>query len=58
MLLLEQNEQCLALFRTAAEKHQNMYRLAMTGAGIDRHLFCLYVISKLLDMKSPFLNKV
>ncbi|GAA6092011.1 carnitine O-palmitoyltransferase 1, muscle isoform [Tachysurus ichikawai] len=52
------NEQCLALFRTAAEKHQNMYRLAMTGAGIDRHLFCLYVISKLLDMKSPFLNKV
>uniref|UniRef100_A0A8C5EUD9 carnitine O-palmitoyltransferase n=1 Tax=Gouania willdenowi TaxID=441366 RepID=A0A8C5EUD9_GOUWI len=29
----------------AAEKHQNMYRLAMTGGGIDRHLFCLYVVS-------------
>ncbi|KAI5623826.1 carnitine O-palmitoyltransferase 1, muscle isoform, partial [Silurus asotus] len=52
------NEQRLALFRTAAEKHQNMYRLAMTGAGIDRHLFCLYVVSKLLDIKSPFLNQV
>ncbi|KAM9481838.1 carnitine O-palmitoyltransferase 1, muscle isoform 1-T2 [Clarias gariepinus] len=52
------NEQRLVLFRTAAEKHQNMYRLAMTGAGIDRHLFCLYVVSKLLDIKSPFLNQV
>ncbi|KAK3570590.1 hypothetical protein QTP86_023651 [Hemibagrus guttatus] len=52
------NEQRLALFRAAAEKHQNMYRLAMTGAGIDRHLFCLYVVSKLLDIKSPFLNQV
>ncbi|MCJ8733154.1 hypothetical protein PDJAM_G00219900 [Pangasius djambal] len=52
------NEQRLALFRTAAEKHQNMYRLAMTGAGIDRHLFCLYIVSKLLDIQSPFLNQV
>ncbi|KAB5574738.1 hypothetical protein PHYPO_G00212490 [Pangasianodon hypophthalmus] len=51
-------EQRLALFRTAAEKHQNMYRLAMTGAGIDRHLFCLYIVSKLLDIQSPFLNQV
>lgn len=58
VLFLEQNEQRLVLFQTAAEKHQNMYRLAMTGAGIDRHLFCLYVVSKLLDIKSPFLNQV
>ncbi|XP_070610706.1 carnitine O-palmitoyltransferase 1, muscle isoform isoform X2 [Erythrolamprus reginae] len=48
----------LQLFRVAAEKHQQMYRLAMTGAGIDRHLFCLYVMSRYLGVKSPFLDKV
>ncbi|XP_013931537.1 PREDICTED: carnitine O-palmitoyltransferase 1, muscle isoform-like [Thamnophis sirtalis] len=48
----------LQLFQTAAEKHQQMYRLAMTGAGIDRHLFCLYVMSRYLGVKSPFLDKV
>uniref|UniRef100_A0A4X2KC69 Carnitine O-palmitoyltransferase 1, muscle isoform n=1 Tax=Vombatus ursinus TaxID=29139 RepID=A0A4X2KC69_VOMUR len=46
------------LFRKAAEKHQNMYRLAMTGAGIDRHLFCLYIVSKYLGLSSPFLAQV
>ncbi|XP_064416529.1 carnitine O-palmitoyltransferase 1, liver isoform isoform X2 [Latimeria chalumnae] len=48
----------LKLFKVAAEKHQQMYRLAMTGAGIDRHLFCLYVVSKYLGVDSPFLNEV
>nr|XP_008538871.1 PREDICTED: LOW QUALITY PROTEIN: carnitine O-palmitoyltransferase 1, muscle isoform [Equus przewalskii] len=46
------------LFRKASEKHQNMYRLAMTGSGIDRHLFCLYVVSKYLGVSSPFLAEV
>ncbi|XP_075409545.1 carnitine O-palmitoyltransferase 1, muscle isoform [Tenrec ecaudatus] len=46
------------LFRKASEKHQNMYRLAMTGAGIDRHLFCLYLVSKYLGVTSPFLAEV
>uniref|UniRef100_A0A8C0FXQ8 Carnitine O-palmitoyltransferase 1, muscle isoform n=1 Tax=Chelonoidis abingdonii TaxID=106734 RepID=A0A8C0FXQ8_CHEAB len=46
------------LFQVAAEKHQQMYRLAMTGAGIDRHLFCLYVVSKYLGVESPFLAQV
>lgn len=46
------------LFRKASEKHQNMYRLAMTGAGIDRHLFCLYIVSKYLGVRSPFLAEV
>ncbi|KAI5137931.1 carnitine O-palmitoyltransferase 1, muscle isoform isoform X2 [Manis pentadactyla] len=46
------------LFRKASKKHQNMYRLAMTGAGIDRHLFCLYVVSKYLGVGSPFLAEV
>uniref|UniRef100_A0AAY4DXP9 Carnitine O-palmitoyltransferase 1, muscle isoform n=1 Tax=Denticeps clupeoides TaxID=299321 RepID=A0AAY4DXP9_9TELE len=48
----------LDLFRKAAEKHQNLYRLAMTGSGIDRHLFCLYIVSKRLQIDSPFLKQV
>uniref|UniRef100_A0A8C4HQS6 Carnitine O-palmitoyltransferase 1, muscle isoform n=1 Tax=Dicentrarchus labrax TaxID=13489 RepID=A0A8C4HQS6_DICLA len=52
------NAQRLAIFRKAADKHQNMYRLAMTGSGIDRHLFCLYIVSKYLGVDSPFLTKV
>uniref|UniRef100_A0A8C1MKJ9 Carnitine O-palmitoyltransferase 1, muscle isoform n=1 Tax=Cyprinus carpio TaxID=7962 RepID=A0A8C1MKJ9_CYPCA len=48
----------LALFKKAADKHQNMYRLAMTGAGIDRHLFCLYIVSKVMGIDSPFLKQV
>uniref|UniRef100_A0A674D9D1 Carnitine O-palmitoyltransferase 1, muscle isoform n=1 Tax=Salmo trutta TaxID=8032 RepID=A0A674D9D1_SALTR len=48
----------LDLFRKAADKHQNMYRLAMTGSGIDRHLFCLYIMSKYLSIDSPFLKQV
>ncbi|XP_072549473.1 carnitine O-palmitoyltransferase 1, liver isoform [Salminus brasiliensis] len=51
-------EECCTLFRRAAEKHQNLYRLAMTGSGIDRHLFCLYVVSKYLGVDSPFLKEV
>ncbi|XP_070399118.1 carnitine O-palmitoyltransferase 1, liver isoform isoform X3 [Nothobranchius furzeri] len=54
----ETEEDCRRLFRRAAEKHQNLYRMAMTGAGIDRHLFCLYVVSKYLGVDSPFLREV
>ncbi|XP_054843927.1 carnitine O-palmitoyltransferase 1, muscle isoform isoform X2 [Eublepharis macularius] len=50
--------ECLQLFREAAKKHQLLYRLAMTGAGIDRHLFCLYVVSRYLGVDSPFLAQV
>lgn len=49
---------CRRLFRAASEKHQQLYRMAMTGAGIDRHLFCLYVVSKYLGVESPFLKEV
>uniref|UniRef100_A0A7N8XVE6 carnitine O-palmitoyltransferase n=1 Tax=Mastacembelus armatus TaxID=205130 RepID=A0A7N8XVE6_9TELE len=49
---------CRRLFRAASEKHQLLYRMAMTGAGIDRHLFCLYVVSKYLGVESPFLKEV
>lgn len=58
LLFFYQNAQRLALFRKAAEKHQNMYRLAMTGSGIDRHLFCLYIVSKYFGVNSPFLKQV
>ncbi|XP_054615568.1 carnitine O-palmitoyltransferase 1, liver isoform [Dunckerocampus dactyliophorus] len=54
----EPAEHCCRLFRLASERHQNLYRLAMTGAGIDRHLFCLYVVSKYLGVESPFLKEV
>uniref|UniRef100_A0A8C1J4R2 carnitine O-palmitoyltransferase n=1 Tax=Cyprinus carpio TaxID=7962 RepID=A0A8C1J4R2_CYPCA len=32
--------------------------MAMTGGGIDRHLFCLYIVSKYLGEESPFLKEV
>ncbi|XP_059788230.1 carnitine O-palmitoyltransferase 1, liver isoform isoform X4 [Balaenoptera ricei] len=51
-------EQRLKLFKIAAKKHQHLCRLAMTGSGIDRHLFCLYVVSKYLAVDSPFLKEV
>lgn len=54
----ESKEVCRRLFRTAAETHQNLYRMAMTGAGIDRHLLCLYIVSKYLGEESPFLKEV
>ncbi|XP_051916022.1 carnitine O-palmitoyltransferase 1, liver isoform isoform X1 [Hippocampus zosterae] len=54
----ETRDQRLKLLKLAAEKHQNMYRLAMTGMGIDRHLFCLYVVSRYLGEDSPFLKEV
>ena len=30
----------------------------MAGMGVDRHLFALYVVSRYLELKSPFLDKV
>uniref|UniRef100_A0A9J8C995 carnitine O-palmitoyltransferase n=1 Tax=Cyprinus carpio carpio TaxID=630221 RepID=A0A9J8C995_CYPCA len=51
-------EEKLNLLKVAAEKHQDLYRLAMTGNGIDRHLFCLYLVSKYLGEDSAFLKEV
>uniref|UniRef100_UPI00398EA013 carnitine O-palmitoyltransferase 1, liver isoform-like isoform X2 n=1 Tax=Pristiophorus japonicus TaxID=55135 RepID=UPI00398EA013 len=51
-------KECLHLFRIAAKNHQHISRLAMTGCGVDRHLFCLYVVSKYLGVNSPFLQEV
>lgn len=46
----------MALLRKACQRHQLGYQDAMCGKGIDRHLFCLYVVSKYLEVKSPFLE--
>ncbi|CAF1112622.1 unnamed protein product [Rotaria sordida] len=48
----------IKLLRRACDYHQQQYRDAMTGKGIDRHLFCLYVLSKYLEIESPFLQQV
>ncbi|XP_031786748.1 carnitine O-palmitoyltransferase 1, liver isoform isoform X1 [Nasonia vitripennis] len=46
------------LLMAAAAQHQRGYQNAMSGKGIDRHLFCLYVVSKYLEVDSPFLKEV
>ena len=46
------------LLKKACDYHQQQYRDAMTGKGIDRHIFCLYVISKYLEVDSSFLKEV
>ncbi|KAK9738042.1 Carnitine O-palmitoyltransferase N-terminus [Popillia japonica] len=48
----------IKLLRIACEQHQKSYQDAMCGKGIDRHLFCLYVVAKYLEVNSPFLQKV
>lgn len=49
-------EERVALLQAAAKRHQLGYQDAMCGKGIDRHLFCLFVVSKYLEVKSPFLE--
>lgn len=49
-------EEKIKLIKIAASQHQSLYRDAMTGNGIDRHLFGLYVISQGINVDSPFLK--
>ena len=46
------------MFKKACEYHVHQYRNAMTGKGVDRHIFCLYVVSKYLELDTPFLKEV
>lgn len=48
----------IGLLKAACGQHQRGYQDAMVGKGIDRHLFCLYVVSKYLEVDSPFLTEV
>lgn len=52
------NEDRVKLFRKACEYHVKQYRDSMTGKGVDRHIFCLYVVSKYLELDIPFLKEV
>ncbi|XP_031537907.1 palmitoyl thioesterase CPT1C isoform X3 [Vicugna pacos] len=56
--LPDKDAQCLALFRLAVDKHQALLKAAMSGQGVDRHLFALYIVSQLLHLQSPFLDQV
>ncbi len=51
-------EERIKLLQEACKRHQQSYLDAMAGRGVDRHLFCLYVVSKYLEIESPFLNEV
>lgn len=52
------NEEKRRLLQRACQVHQEGYQDTMCGKGIDRHLFCLYVVSKYLEVDSPFLGEV
>lgn len=46
----------VALFREAVASHQMAYKHAMAGAGLDRHLFGLYVVAVGKNVEVPFLK--
>ncbi|CAI5744391.1 unnamed protein product [Peronospora destructor] len=46
----------IKLLQRACDVHQDNYRNAMSGKGIDRHLFTLYCVSVGFGVESPFLN--
>lgn len=47
----------LELLRNACAKHTRNTQLAMTGRGVDRHMFALYVVSVGTKTESPFLKR-
>lgn len=58
ILAVLQKSEKVDLLKKACLKHQRMYQDAMTGKGVDRHLFCLYVVSRYLEIDSPFLKVI
>eukprot|EP01063_Lacrimia_lanifica_P007454 TRINITY_DN1474_c0_g4_i1.p1 TRINITY_DN1474_c0_g4~~TRINITY_DN1474_c0_g4_i1.p1 ORF type:complete len:794 (+),score=265.37 TRINITY_DN1474_c0_g4_i1:54-2435(+) len=48
--------ECLQLLRAATANHQRLTQLAMTGRGVDRHLFGLYVVAVGTSTDSAFLK--
>ncbi|KAL5260125.1 hypothetical protein ACHWQZ_G010297 [Mnemiopsis leidyi] len=51
-------EECKALLKSAVNRHTDLFRESMSGKGVDRHMFCLYIVSKYLGEESPFLQEV
>ncbi|EFO22446.2 hypothetical protein LOAG_06041 [Loa loa] len=52
------HQERLRLLHAACRYHQTMYRDAMCGKGIDRHLFALYIVMRYLKFQSPFLERI
>ena len=50
-------QEVIDLLRKATNSHAEKNKDAMTGKGVDRHLFALYIVSKGMDMSSDFLNE-
>lgn len=48
----------LELFKNACKYHTFAIQQAMCGKGVDRHLFCLYIISRYLEAENEFLKEV
>uniref|UniRef100_A0A6G1SAI3 carnitine O-palmitoyltransferase n=1 Tax=Aceria tosichella TaxID=561515 RepID=A0A6G1SAI3_9ACAR len=48
----------LKLLKIACERHTLGIQDAMCGKGVDRHLFCLYIISRYLELENDFLKEV
>lgn len=52
----ESKSKCIQKFKLACDKHQDLYRKAMSGKGVDRHLFTLYCVSVGMGIESKFLK--
>lgn len=48
----------LELLKKACDYHTLVIQKAMCGEGVDRHLFCLYIISRYLEAENDFLKEV
>lgn len=48
----------LDLLKKACGYHTLVIQNAMCGKGVDRHLFCLYIISRYLEAENDFLKEV
>ena len=48
----------LELLKKACDRHSLGIQDAMCGKGVDRHLFCLYIISRYLELENDFLKEV
>lgn len=48
----------LTLLKKACDYHTLVIQNAMCGMGVDRHLFCLYIISRYLEAENDFLTGV
>ena len=52
----EAEKTAVGALRAAAAHHAQLYKDAMSGRGVDRHLFALYIVSKGMELDSPFLE--